>query len=206
MCILKVSPFSQFYSVSSFSQFNTCCWQLFYCTVKVWCNIPEVKQKFGFATVPLLWDSNTHNNLDTYILFYHVTMLGSSRKVLIVAVVLPLLAFFICMIVTHRYIKRDSQGQLSIEKSLLEFFSSLVSLVWESTLIEGYITNILGTDLHDKTKMVQQENETLFWDPQGRMSEFMVYDLSQVLDATCNFSEENKLGQGGFGPVYKVME
>jgi len=31
----------------------------------------------------------------------------------------------------------------------------------------------------------------------------MIYDFSQVLEATDNFSEENKLGQGGFGPVYK---
>jgi hypothetical protein len=23
--------------------------------------------------------------------------------------------------------------------------------------------------------------------------------------ATCNFSEQNKLGEGGFGPVYKVI-
>ncbi|KAB8114452.1 hypothetical protein EE612_053863, partial [Oryza sativa] len=47
------------------------------------------------------------------------------------------------------------------------------------------------------------EDEALIWGLQGRNSEFTVYDFSQVLEATDNFSEENKLGQGGFGPVYK---
>ena len=30
------------------------------------------------------------------------------------------------------------------------------------------------------------------------------FDLASILGATDNFSEANKLGQGGFGPVYKV--
>ena len=30
------------------------------------------------------------------------------------------------------------------------------------------------------------------------------FDLEDILTATDNFSEANKLGQGGFGPVYKV--
>jgi hypothetical protein len=29
-------------------------------------------------------------------------------------------------------------------------------------------------------------------------------DLSIIVKATDNFSSENKLGEGGFGPVYKV--
>ena len=44
--------------------------------------------------------------------------------------------------------------------------------------------------------------EQLVW--QGKNSEFMVFDFQQLLQATNNFSEENKLGQGGFGVVYKV--
>lgn len=34
--------------------------------------------------------------------------------------------------------------------------------------------------------------------------ELSLYSFSSVAAATNNFSEENKLGQGGFGPVYKV--
>jgi hypothetical protein len=45
-----------------------------------------------------------------------------------------------------------------------------------------------------------QEEDELVW--QGNGSEFSVYDFDQILLATNNFSEENKLGQGGFGAVY----
>lgn len=31
------------------------------------------------------------------------------------------------------------------------------------------------------------------------------FDLGSILAATDNFSDANKLGQGGFGPVYKVI-
>ena len=57
---------------------------------------------------------------------------------------------------------------------------------------------ILGTSSQDK-----EEDEALVW-AAGRNPEFTVYDFLQVLEATNNFSEENKLGQGGFGLVYKV--
>lgn len=56
---------------------------------------------------------------------------------------------------------------------------------------------------HIKGKTNADEDEALIWGLQGRSSEFTIYDFSQVLEATDNFSEENKLGQGGFGPVYK---
>lgn len=34
--------------------------------------------------------------------------------------------------------------------------------------------------------------------------ELPLFSFSSVSAATCNFSAENKLGEGGFGPVYKV--
>jgi hypothetical protein len=39
---------------------------------------------------------------------------------------------------------------------------------------------------------------------EGEISEFSVFEFREVIKATDNFSEENKLGEGGFGPVYKV--
>ncbi|TVU01626.1 hypothetical protein EJB05_52899, partial [Eragrostis curvula] len=36
-------------------------------------------------------------------------------------------------------------------------------------------------------------------------SQLLLYDLSTLRAATDNFSEENKLGEGGFGPVYKEI-
>jgi hypothetical protein len=49
-----------------------------------------------------------------------------------------------------------------------------------------------------------QRDEELVW--QGKNSEFSVFDFEQLLEATNHFSEENKLGQGGFGSVYKVTD
>lgn len=36
-------------------------------------------------------------------------------------------------------------------------------------------------------------------------AEYLQYDFSTIRSATDNFSSDNKLGQGGFGPVYKVI-
>lgn len=47
-------------------------------------------------------------------------------------------------------------------------------------------------------------NEELFWGIEGANSDFKFFEVSQVVKATSNFSGQNKLGQGGFGPVYKV--
>jgi hypothetical protein len=35
-------------------------------------------------------------------------------------------------------------------------------------------------------------------------SELPLMDLTSILAATDNFSKANKLGEGGFGPVYRV--
>ena len=34
--------------------------------------------------------------------------------------------------------------------------------------------------------------------------ELPIFDLVAIVNATDNFSNNNKLGEGGFGPVYKV--
>ncbi|EHA8589192.1 hypothetical protein COCNU_scaffold008462G000040 [Cocos nucifera] len=40
---------------------------------------------------------------------------------------------------------------------------------------------------------------------EGKDWELPLFDLGTIIAATNNFSIENKLGQGGFGPVYKVF-
>ena len=37
----------------------------------------------------------------------------------------------------------------------------------------------------------------------GKGNDLLIYSFASIMAATNNFSVENKLGQGGFGPVYK---
>ncbi|RCV27661.1 hypothetical protein SETIT_5G342300v2 [Setaria italica] len=41
------------------------------------------------------------------------------------------------------------------------------------------------------------------WESEETGSQFMIFSFSKITDATDNFSTESKLGEGGFGPVYK---
>lgn len=43
------------------------------------------------------------------------------------------------------------------------------------------------------------------WRIEDASLEFKLYDFSQIADATDNFSPNKLLGEGGFGPVYKVI-
>ena len=71
-------------------------------------------------------------------------------------------------------------------------------------------------------KRKQKHREILFSDPTSNLSEnrdspitkiheggqnvgVTFFELSAVIAATNNFSSANKLGQGGFGSLYKVM-
>jgi hypothetical protein len=42
------------------------------------------------------------------------------------------------------------------------------------------------------------------WETEDTGSHFTTLSFSQIKNATDNFCTGNKLGEGGFGPVYKV--
>ena len=70
---------------------------------------------------------------------------------------------------------------------------------------EGMRGNPL-THLHDSDRQVKDLIGTSqFKDDDKEAIDVPFFDMEIILAATNNFSGENKLGQGGFGPVYKVI-
>jgi len=51
----------------------------------------------------------------------------------------------------------------------------------------------------DKIMMIKEKDEDGHDD-----FELPIFELATIHKATNNFSNDNKLGEGGFGPVYKV--
>lgn len=56
--------------------------------------------------------------------------------------------------------------------------------------------NAIHSTVHDKVKKLNN-------DRQGSQ-DLQIFSFESISAATSNFSAENKLGQGGFGPVYKL--
>jgi hypothetical protein len=48
------------------------------------------------------------------------------------------------------------------------------------------------------------EEALKLWRIEESGSEFTLYDFAELAAATGDFSDENLLGKGGFGPVYKA--
>uniref|UniRef100_M8B647 Cysteine-rich receptor-like protein kinase 25 n=1 Tax=Aegilops tauschii TaxID=37682 RepID=M8B647_AEGTA len=102
----------------------------------------------------------------THVKFF---MLDRNLKILVNAIIVPLLATLFCFIVCFVLIRAHKKEKAGLQ---------------------------------DKPNINVNEDE-LVWGLEGKDSEFTFFDFSQISNATSNFSDENKLGQGGFGPVYK---
>ncbi|XP_062082927.1 G-type lectin S-receptor-like serine/threonine-protein kinase At4g27290 [Humulus lupulus] len=94
-----------------------------------------------------------------------------------------------------------------VERAMLVIAILLVGLAGVLVLIGFYIRRrrhindrnvIISTTTNNFSERNQSEDEDL---------ELPLFDLHTISTATNNFSERNKLGEGGFGPVYKgVLE
>ncbi|KAM3206441.1 hypothetical protein ACQJBY_061881 [Aegilops geniculata] len=69
--------------------------------------------------------------------------------------------------------------------------------------VKGRIRRGTAIVLEKHTYKLRGGSQELVWDIEAGLSGFSVFDLHEILEATSNFSEANKLGEGGFGPVYK---
>ena len=63
-------------------------------------------------------------------------------------------------------------------------------------LIQELGGNAIPSTLHDNVNNQNNDGQT--------SHELHVFSFESITVATSNFSTENKLGEGGFGPVYKV--
>ncbi|ONI18611.1 hypothetical protein PRUPE_3G226600, partial [Prunus persica] len=86
----------------------------------------------------------------------------------------------------------------------------LVSIIFVACIISIYIWRRKMTSKRDQISRGQFDNErqlkelietSEFKEEEG--IDVPLFDLQSILDATDNFSDANKLGQGGYGPVYK---
>ncbi|KAM1212774.1 hypothetical protein ACFX2G_004354 [Malus domestica] len=64
-------------------------------------------------------------------------------------------------------------------------------------------TNIIEDELLDLMRSDRPTDANARQNDGNMRHDLSVFSYASVMAATCNFSQENKLGQGGFGPVYK---
>ena len=103
-------------------------------------------------------------------------------------------AFILCLAIKKR--KHVLQGIVTYLKFILKhnIFYHLIFLIFISTERKRKETT-------KKLSLIDDFGNNL-----SKGHRLKVFDYTLVVAATNEFSSENKLGQGGFGPVYKVIE
>lgn len=93
----------------------------------------------------------------------------------------------------------------------LEFYDFPISSIGFHKIKSKFDTlkaeNIVKTsqNFHSIWAVRDSSRSTLKYSDQTDASELPLFDFNSILVATNNFNIENKLGEGGFGSVYKVI-
>ena len=142
---------------------------------------------------------------EDYILICFLLGRNSNKRPLwIIVVAASLLSILLCFICSMVWLRRRRKG---IILAIHSYLCSLALTRFEPQINALYLRsslNIGKIDLHDEVVTNRPEEDALVWRLEEKSSEFTLYDFSEILQATDNFFKENLLGQGGFGPVYKV--
>ncbi|KAL5976142.1 hypothetical protein ACLOJK_020472 [Asimina triloba] len=88
--------------------------------------------------------------------------------------------------------------------------------MWGGDLVDMQVYGGGGQDIYIRAVASELGHETREIQPQifsdendledsKEAPDLPLFELNVIAAATNNFSSENKLGEGGFGPVYKVM-
>ncbi|PKA45677.1 Receptor-like serine/threonine-protein kinase SD1-8 [Apostasia shenzhenica] len=91
----------------------------------------------------------------------------------------------------------DSSGSKSSNSSKKHIIVIIIPLVLVSVLLFSFAICIMRRKKKSGVEVVSVKAS------KGKGMELPIFDMSTIAFATNNFSNENKLGEGGFGPVYK---
>ncbi|KAL0009897.1 hypothetical protein SO802_005005 [Lithocarpus litseifolius] len=90
------------------------------------------------------------------------------------------------------------------------YYTGIGCLSWSGNLIDLQQFSVGGSDIYIRLAnlefaMKSKSNESLLFDYQNdvKLEELPIFNLEELATATNNFDLANKLGQGGYGPVYK---
>ncbi|XP_059449678.1 G-type lectin S-receptor-like serine/threonine-protein kinase At4g03230 [Corylus avellana] len=105
---------------------------------------------------------------------------GARKMSLTLFVMIPLIVVFIASATVCIYMRRRKMANRQDNRGSIALYL--------------YDTEKRVKDLMDSTEFKEEDKKGI---------DVPFFDLASILAATDNFSEANKLGQGGFGPVYK---